>query len=91
MGSREKRKAKGVEYWIKRCDQAEHIQEMYEGHCQSLLQCLDTVDGEIVIIDQPKMRQQLGRIMGHKMKVPPRLDIEPYPYLPTQLNPYHKE
>lgn len=40
MSEWHKRQEKGIDYWIKRCDEAENIIEEFESNTQRLLNCI---------------------------------------------------
>lgn len=76
-----------------RADQAEHVNEMYEGHINALLEhvVLDSM-GRFQFRQNPRsqdaIRLQISRMLGHKEIRADHLPVKAYQYAKEQLYPY---
>ena len=76
-----------------RADQAEHVNEMYEGHINALLSFVFVDDDGALRFradekSQKHIRYQISRMIGHKEINADHLGIEPFQYSPKQMFPY---
>ena len=63
MSERHKRHAKGIDYWIDRCDLAENILENFESITNHILGSIKKKKGKYVVVDATLFEKGVGKAM----------------------------
>lgn len=58
-----KRKKKGIDYWIKRCDEAENTIEEFESNTQRLIDCIIQKENIFQLQDFDKLKLGISKLL----------------------------
>lgn len=83
MGSIEKRRSKGTDYWIERCDIAEDIIENFESVVSFLLGSMEKQGDEYVVVDKELFEKGVAKAQLEDNVHAEHLGIAPYPQEPS--------
>jgi len=58
-----KRQEKGIDHWIKRCDEAENIIEEFESNTQRILNCIVQTQNTFQLKDFKQLKLGISKLM----------------------------